>query len=261
MAFDVCDAARQLMIEHDSGIVFGSKPSGLEKTSPDVAYQVQDAFVDQLIKRGLGDLAGYKIGFTTIPAQQLVGLNAPVSGSVLQSRVYRGPWTVRKADFQRLRIECELAVRFKSAVPNLATAYRADSILKYVDTVHAAFELLDDRNATLHAHAGVGVIADNAWNAGIVLGPGVNPPKNFRELQGTLTRNGQPCATGSSNNVMGDPALSLSWLAGHLFSRGRTIEPGQWVMTGAVIPPTDVQVGDHYRFDLADFPPVELRVF
>jgi 2-keto-4-pentenoate hydratase len=260
MTSEVRNAARQLIVEHDSGIAFGSSPGILGKMSLETAYQVQDAFVDGLIGRGLGDVAGYKIGFTTVPGQNLVGLSAPVSGVILESRVHQGLWTARAAEFQKLRIECELAVHFKSSVPVVDTAPSVETILKCIDTVHAAFELLDYRKAHLDAHSGPLVIADNAWNAGIVVGPGVRPPEDLRELKGTLIRHREICATGSSNNVLGDPALSLSWLAAHLASRNRQIEAGQWVMTGAVIPPTNVQAGEYYRFELANLPPVELKV-
>jgi 2-keto-4-pentenoate hydratase len=260
MTFTVDDVARQIMFEHDIGKPFDPVPGPLAGMPPKIAYRVQDAYVAELIKRGRGNVAGYKIGLTTALGQQNVGLSAPISGVVLQNRVHHTSLTVERSNFKHLRIECELAVHFKSAIFFQGDRLRPDTLLDHVDTVHAAYELLDDRDATLHPHSGVAMIADNAWNAGIVLGQGATRPVSFCGLQGTLTRNGEPCATGASDNVMGDPALALTWLSKHLALRGRRIEAGQWVMTGAIVPPITVRGGEDYLFRLADFPQVHLRI-
>jgi 2-keto-4-pentenoate hydratase len=66
--------------------------------------------------------------------------------------------------------------------------------------------------------------------------------------------------TGSSSDVLGDPANALSWVVRHLARRGRALVPGQWVSTGSIVPTRFVAPGQTYRFDLAGLPPVELAL-
>ena len=63
-----------------------------------------------------------------------------------------------------------------------------------------------------------------------------------------------------SDEVLGDPLNAVHWLASHLRRRGRALQPGQWVSTGAIVPTRFVQPGEAYRFEIDGLPPVELQV-
>lgn len=80
-----------------------------EYEAPDVAlaYEVQERYVAAL----RGKTAGYKIGLTTQRMQQMCGVDEPISGVVLQSRILSSPAEVRLADYVRLGVESEMAVR------------------------------------------------------------------------------------------------------------------------------------------------------
>jgi len=118
--------------------------------------------------------------------------------------------------------------------------------------VMAAFELVDDRNAD-YAHFAsqiLSVIADNAWNAGIVLGP---PAPDWRTVDlgaahGTMVMNGAVVGEGYGKDAMGHPLDALVWLANMLAKRGKSLSKGMIVMTGSIVATKFVHPGDTVRF-------------
>ena len=78
-----------------------------------------------------------------------------------------------QSDFVRLGAECEVAVRLRSGLPASGVPYsREQAAEAAVGALMPAFELVDDRGADYSDLYFLGVAADNAWNAGVVLGPG-----------------------------------------------------------------------------------------
>ncbi len=112
----------------------------------------------------------------------------------------------------------------------------------------AAFELIEDRHADYKATKALSLIADNAWNGGIVTGEGRAPPagSDLDGIAGRLRRNGREEGTGKTD----DPLGALAWLANLAAERGRPIAAGMVVITGSVMPPVDVAPGDRLEFAL-----------
>ena len=88
----------------------------------------------------------------------------------------------------------------------------------------AAFELIEDRNADYKASRALSLIADNAWNGGIVIGAGKPPPagSDLNGIRGVLKRNGKEEAAGKTDDPMG----ALAWLANLAVERGRPMTAG-----------------------------------
>ena len=75
----------------------------------------------------------------------------------------------------------------------------------------AAFELIEDRNADYKACKALSLIADNAWNGGIVIGAPKAPPagSDLNGIAGLLKRNGKEELSGKTDDPMG----ALAWVA------------------------------------------------
>jgi 2-keto-4-pentenoate hydratase len=228
------------------------------------AYDVQDRLIPLLGAHGGAKggeaVAGYKIGLTTPRMQAMCGIGEPIVGAVLASRLRAAPATVAVGDYVRLGIESEIALRIGRLFP--AGEIAADRALDYVDGVCAAFELVDDSGADYARLAAAPLVADNAWNAGLVTGEVVPPggPGSLRDLKGALTRDGEVIDTGTSSDVLGDPANALAWVARHLARRGQALRPGQWVSTGSIVPTKFVEPGQAWRFEVGGLPPIELAL-
>jgi 2-oxo-hept-3-ene-1,7-dioate hydratase len=92
----------------------------------------------------------------------------------------------------------------------------------------------------------VDTIADNAANAGIVLGGRpVRPDElDLRWVGAICTKNGAIEETGLAAGVLNHPANGIAWLANRLAPHGIGLEPGQVVLAGSFIRPIDVRPGD-----------------
>ena len=161
-------AAEWLLAEHRAGHRFETlRPPTAPATISD-AYDIQDKYV-ALLRRDNGEPVGYKVGLTSAAMQAFCGIDHPIAGVVLASRVHRSGDKVLLQDFGRLGLEFEIAVRIKSDIPAAARTFTAEAIAPHIDGVCAAIELVDDRAAD-YANLDVrSLVADNSWNAGIVL--------------------------------------------------------------------------------------------
>jgi 2-keto-4-pentenoate hydratase len=254
--------ARELAERHARREVFTSIFEDGEAPDVALAYEVQDRYVAGLGGQTGGQTGGYKVGLTTERMQQMCGVAEPISGVVLQSRILRSPATVSAADYVRLGLESEMAVRIAPGADQRGLDVQDLSLHHLIDQVCAGFELVEDSGADYKRLSAASIVADNSWNAGLVFGP-PSPVGGFAHLRGrrgVLKLNGEAVNEGMSDEVLGDPLNAVHWLASHLRRRGRALQPGQWVSTGAIVPTRFVAPGDRYVFEIEGLAPVELRI-
>ena len=252
-------AAEWLLAEHGAGHRFTTLDPPVAPASISDAYDIQDRYVT-LLRRGNGETAGYKVGLTSATMQAFCRIDHPIAGAVLASRVHRSGAEVRRSDFGRLGIEFEIAVRIKSDIPASDEAFTAEAIAPHIDGVCAAIELVDDRAAD---YAGLDVrslVADNSWNAGIVLSDFRSTWPDLAPLLGRATKNRDLIGEGYGRDILGHPFNSVAWLATHLSSRGATLKAGQIVMTGSVMKTVFPEQDARYRFDVEGLGSVEVHV-
>lgn len=228
------------------------------------AYKVQDELVRLMIP-SQGMPMGYKIGLTSRRMQEMCGLGQPVSGRVLERRIRRGAARVASRDFVRLGVESELCVFLREDLPPRAQPYALHEVALAIGGVAAAFELVDDREADYARLDARSLIADNSWNAGIVLGetralgPGC-PEIDVSALDGTLSVDGEVMDRGNSRDALSHPFAVVQWLCNHLRCRGSQLRAGDLVMTGSIVPTRFAAAGEHFRFELAGLGAAELWV-
>jgi len=256
---DAAALANQLLEEHRQGVRYHA----LAEVANDLAmaYAVQEAVIERLIARaadsGGGEIVGWKIGLTSAAMQAMAGITTPVAGAILKAGAHRSGATLRAAGHGRLGVESEVAVRMKSTPPPGA-AHDPAAVLACIDVVAAAYEVVDDRNADYAVLEAGTLVADNSWNSGMVLGEpvAVEQAPQLAGMRGTLTRDGVAIGDGESADVL----QIVGWLSDHLRTRGRRLEPGQWVLTGSVVRTEFALPGQHYRFTVGALPPVEVTV-
>jgi 2-keto-4-pentenoate hydratase len=137
--------------------------------------------------------------------QAFCGITHPIAGVVLNNRLHRSGATIRRSDFGRLGLEFEIAVRIKSDVPATSEPLTAEAIRPHIDGICAAIELVDDRSAD-YAHLDVlSLVADNSWNAGIVLSEFLTDWPDLESVQGRATRDGNAIGEGYGRDILGHP--------------------------------------------------------
>ncbi|MBP0437360.1 2-keto-4-pentenoate hydratase [Tianweitania sediminis] len=226
----------------------------------DSAYAVQDAYVRKMQQSGLGAIRGWKIGLTSKRMQAMCGIDQPVAGAILASRVYPSNSQVSHARFGRLGLEFEICTRLGADLPPRNGPWSFAEVQAAVDGVAAAVELIDDRKADYTLLEVQALIADNSWNAGVILGNWTSPPADLNALEGVVTLNGAELDRGFGRDVLDGPLHVLHWLANHLRARKKGLFAGEIVMTGSLITTSFPEAGSHYCFELGDLSRVELQV-
>jgi 2-keto-4-pentenoate hydratase len=252
-------AAGQLLAEHKANTKF--KPLGPAdgpKTISD-AYDIQDRYV-ALLRDKHGDAAGYKVGLTSSAMQAFCGIDHPIAGVVLASRVLLSGASVRRADFGRLGLEFEIAVRIQSDVAAARAPLTAEAMRPHIAGVCAAIELVDDRGADYTNLDVLSLVADNSWNGGIVLSEFAAKWPDLEAVLGRAARDRVGIGEGHGRDILGHPFNSVAWLATQLASRGEGLKAGQVVMTGSVMKTVFPEQGADYRFDLEGIGAVDVRV-
>lgn len=248
------ELAGLLWSQHQSRIPFESIASLLPSADPAAAYAVQNELVKLMIPTE-GPPKGYKIGLTSLRMQQMCGLFEPVAGRILEKRVHRSPARVALDGFARLGVESELCVILKHDLVG-ASSITIDDVARAAGGVAAAFELIDDRGADYARLDASSLIADNSWNAGVVIGDpsplgGHNHGVQVGHIDGALYIDEQLADCGNSRDALSHPFAVVQWLANHLRSFGCALRAGEFVMTGSIVPTRFARAGAHYRFELA----------
>jgi 2-keto-4-pentenoate hydratase len=177
--------------------------------------------------------------------QELMGIDQPCCGMIFAKRIFTSPARLAFADFISLKLECEIALRLGRDL-EAGTGHSGASVAVAVSQAMPAFELVEDRNAEYRKVDVKSLVADNCWNAGVVLGTGAPyaAGRSLTGLEGVLDIDGARATQGLTE----DPLEVLAWTANLLGERGRGLKAGQIVMTGSVIATLPAVAGKTFRF-------------
>ncbi|MBS0240851.1 MAG: fumarylacetoacetate hydrolase family protein [Proteobacteria bacterium] len=245
--FDPHAVAQFIADAHRLGTRYDNVPDAIAPKSVGEAYAAQEA-LRALWEPMWGPVAGLKIATTTKVMQALMGIDHPCGGMIYQKRIHAAPHILKLSDYQHCVIECELAVRVGRTLEKKASPWSPEQVRAEVVEAMPAFELIEDRRADYKATKAYSLIADNAWNAGIVLGPAVKVPKDL-ELNGLKARL-ETTASGVKEGATDDPMGALAWIANLAADRGRPLAAGQVVITGSVVATLPIAAGETFNFSL-----------
>lgn len=217
------------------------------------AYAIQRAWTRLQLGRGRV-IKGHKIGLTSKAMQSALNIDEPDSGVLLDDMFFADGGIVPTERFIATRVEAELAfVMSKRLEGPDCTMF---DVLNATDFVVPALEILDTRiervdPKTKATRKIFDTIADNAANAGIVLGGRPIRPleADLRWIGALCFKNGQLEETGLAAGVLNHPATAVAWLANKIAPLGLALEPGQVVLAGSFIRPIETRKGDTIQAD------------
>ena len=222
----------------------------------DDAYAVQGAQITRKLAQGR-KIIGWKIGLTSKIMQDALGIDTPDSGVLYDDMDFADGSTVPAGRFIQPRIEAEIAFVMKAPLDGDVTR---EDVLAATDYVLPALEILDTRivrqdKATGTTRTVVDTVADNAANAGIVLGKQHTDPRavDLRWTGAIVRKNDEVVATGLGAAVLDDPVMGLVWLARRMHAYGQRIEAGQVVLSGSFIAPIECPSGTVITADYGPF--------
>ncbi len=258
-------AATELVRQHAAREAFSALCGPLEPATTKAAYSIQDSYVAQLLQLRRTSLAGYKIAITTPAMRDMVGFQDSVSGRLLRDQLHRdGDTVIKGSDYVRLIVEFEIAFEMARALPAACAPWTGASIFEHVACAYPALEIADDRSADYSSlgQSVLTLIADNAWNQGLVLGAPVTglDAGSLQSVEGIAFIDGREVGRGTGRDVLGHPLDALAWLANHLASRGLPLNAGDIVTTGSLVKSQFPVAGNRIAFRLPGFGEVELVV-
>src|SRR5437763_2614556 len=221
------------------------------------AYAVQKAWIEIKVAAGRS-VKGHKIGLTSKAMQSAHNVHEPDSVVLLDDMFFADGGLVPSDRFIATRAEAELAFIMNKCLagPN-CTMF---DVLNASCFVVPALEILDTRiervdPVTKSTRKIFDTIADNAANAGIVLGGRPLRPleADLRWIGALCYRNGQLEETGLAAGVLNHPATSVAWLANKVAPLGLALEPGQVVLAGSFIRPIETRKGDTIQADYGPY--------
>ena len=242
--------AQAIKTAHETAEPFRNLDGDLAPTDIPEAYAAQFRLHDLHVKNGRGALGGRKIALASKVQQELCGIDHPIAGAIFANEIMASPVAINLADYHGLGVEFELAIMLADDLTGALAPFSKDTISRHIASVHPAYELIIDRNADYNILNALTMIADNAWCAGVILGPEIPDWRalDLDELPVTLHWNDEapvPAKTG-----LADPLGSLAWVASLITGMGGTIHAGDIVITGSVIKTRYPEPGDRMRYDI-----------
>ncbi|OXM87006.1 2-keto-4-pentenoate hydratase [Paenibacillus rigui] len=223
---------------------------------------VDDAYQIQLkgIARKLGEgrqIVGKKIGLTSVAMQELLGVDQPDYGHLLDHMEVSNRGMIPVSSLFQPKAEAEIAFVLHTDLKGPSVT--VEDVLNATEYIVPALEIVDSRitDWTIKLED---TIADNASSGLFVLG---NETFSAKEMDLTkvtmdLLRNGQFINSGSGSAVLGNPAACVAWLANALHDYGVRLEAGEVILSGALSAAIAVQQGDRVTADFHHLGTVEV---
>ena len=216
----------------------------LREREPDIAigdaYRIQERFVARRVAAG-ETIVGKKIGATSKPVQDFLGVYQPDFGMLTSGMVYREGDTIDLSTLIQPKAEAELAFVLKADLKGPGVT--AMDVIRATDYVLPCFEIVDSRITAWNIKI-QDTVADNASCGVYVLGKTKGDPRRLDiTLAGmVLEKNGELFSTGVGAAVQGSPANAVAWLANTLGELGIPFKAGEVILSGsqsALVPVAD----------------------
>lgn len=223
----------------------GDPPESLE-----AAYAVQDMAIAAWPDR----IAGWKLGRINPPHEARFGAGR-LAGPVFSRHVWTAGQTptrfgVIEGGFAA--VEAEYVLEIGATAPD-RDGWTAGSVAALVSRVFTGVEIAGSPFAGINDHGPTVTASDFGNNAGLILGGEIADWRaRLPDLVCAMTVNGVVVGRGGAASIPGGPLDSLAFLLNLLHRRGRRLEAGQLVSTGAATGVHDIRTG---QSALADFGP------
>jgi 2-keto-4-pentenoate hydratase len=220
------------------------------------AYEIQLINIRQRVAEG-ARVVGHKVGLSSLAMQQMMGVDEPDYGHLLDEMQVFEDTPVKVAKYLYPRVEVEVGFILAHDLPGANCT--EDDVLNATEALVPSIELIDTR-ITDWKIALCDTIADNASSAGFVLGAArVAPPEiDVTAIEAVLSCNDEVVAKGRSDAVLGNPVTAVAWLARKVESFGVRLRAGDVVLPGSCTRAIDAHPGDNFVAEFAGLGSVRL---
>ncbi|RYF32809.1 MAG: 2-oxo-hepta-3-ene-1,7-dioic acid hydratase, partial [Comamonadaceae bacterium] len=227
------------------------------------SYAIQREWVALKVAEGRV-VKGHKIGLTSRAMQVSSNITEPDYGALLDDMFFRDGSDIPAARFILPRVEVELAFILQRdlAGPDVSIF----DVLAATNYVVPAIEIIDARieqadRVTKAPRKVFDTIADNAANAGIVMGGRPVKPDavDLRWCGALLYKNGVIEESGLAAAVLNHPANGIVWLVNKLAAFDEGLKAGEVVLAGSFTRPVAAAAGDTFHADYGPLGAIAFR--
>jgi 2-keto-4-pentenoate hydratase len=218
------------------------------------AYEIQLSNIRRKTAAG-ARVRGHKVGLSSPVMQQMMGVDEPDYGHLLDSMVLSQDTPIPAASYCYPRIEVEIGYVLGSALPG-ADCTEAD-VLAATEYTVPSLELIDSRITDWRIKL-ADTIADNASSAGVILGAARKTPAELAaggidlgDIDAVLYQGQEEIARGNTSTVLGNPTASVAWLARKVAAFGVKLEAGHLILPGSCTRAIDARPGSVFRAEFA----------
>ncbi|RLL43741.1 4-oxalocrotonate decarboxylase [Oceanobacillus piezotolerans] len=211
----------------------------------ELAYQVQERLVEMKEKEENTKRVGWKLGLTSKAKQEMMGVHEPSYGVLLESMQVNEGEPISIAPFIHAKAEPEIAFILNKELigPHVSVA----DVLDTTQFVAPAIEIIDSRfygyKFTL-----ADAVSDNSSSSRFIIGERFYSPKDvdLKRMGFVYRQNGEVVATGAGAAVMGHPARAIAWLANKLYRVGKSLKPGEVILSGSLSAAIEISPKDQF---------------
>jgi len=215
------------------------------------AYRVSLRFLDRRRKDG-EKIVGKKIGVTSKPVQDMLGVHQPDFGFLLDTMHVPDGSSISLAKHRLIQPRAEGEIAFVLKKDLRGPGVTEEQVLDATDYVSPCFEIVDSRIRDWKIKI-QDTIADNASCGVFVLGPTRVKPEglDLAAVKMEIRKNGAPVASGTGAAVQGHPATAVAWLANTLGQFGIPFLAGEIILSGSLAPLLPAVPGDRFEMTLS----------
>jgi 2-keto-4-pentenoate hydratase len=224
------------------------------------AYAVQQGLVQKRLTAG-ATVVGRKIGATSEAVQRQLGVDQPDFGYLLDVMDVSDEHPVSMQTLLQPRVEAEVAFVLATDVdPADEAEITVELVRGAVEFALPALEIVDSRIDQWDIGF-TDTVADNASSGLYVVGRQGRKLHELepRDVEMSLTINGEVRSSGNGAACLGDPLEALRWLAVQCHRFGDPLRAGQVVLSGALGAFVPFDPGDRVEASISGFEPLSVE--
>ena len=214
------------------------------------AYRISLRTVNLRVERDGEKINGKKIGVTSKPVQEMLGVFQPDFGFLTDSMEYPDGAEIPIAgNMIAPKAEGEIAFRLNKDL--VGPGVTEQDVLDATATIIPCFEIVDSRIEDWKIKI-EDTVADNASCGVYVLSKNEVDPRDFDlpKLKMTIHKNGEFHSEGLGSAVQGNPLTAVAWLANTLGEFGIPFKAGEVILSGSLAPLIPVVAGDEMSLEI-----------
>lgn len=210
------------------------------------AYAISLAYLDKRLADG-EKVVGKKIGLTSQVTRDQLGVYQPDFGFLTDWMWVKGD-TIDVDAYNLIQPQGEAEIAFVLKSDLNGPGVTAQDVLEATDYVSPCFEIVDSRINDWKFGI-VDTVADNASCGVFVIADAKADPRtlDLEAIEAIVSKNGEEVGRGVGSAALGSPLNSVAWLANTLGEYGVSLNKGDVILSGALVPLIPAVKGDVFE--------------